>query len=350
MSHVLPDRDQRHLLQFYWMSQIDYKHRLWWAGSIIAVAMLFQLLWPTEPVASSLIITLPMLLFATVMLMVKGYDLKPRHGARYGQWENTTRQHLREARNLQDRIASWDMAFVDITSPLGVFSLVIIGGLVLLVSAGLASSYTTEQWAPVFALDAAVLLLPHWITGTKRGWRPVSLSQEIDAVETALRVVERQDSPKCEVQPMFKLSGKGDMKTPIGARAFVRFPEGHDDLLGLQFQVSINDVQGTKYPYLYAVIVARKSFGLLDHTFERCRKRLDPPRRKQQGLLSWLGGEDNSRRLTVEQAREDDVDVIIIRQHTTKESGYHTDSSAIVRIATSAWQVASELATTGDLA
>ena len=41
--------------------------------------------------------------------------------------------------------------------------------------------------------------------------------------------------------------------------------------------------------------------------------------------------------LTVEPSSESDVEVIVIRQKTTKTSGYHTDGLAVRRIAQTAW-------------
>ncbi|QDU58796.1 hypothetical protein [Aeoliella mucimassa] len=345
MSRVLPDRDQRHLLQFYLMSQINYNQRLLWAAGIIAAGLLMQMCWPADSLESVLVITLPMLLFGTLMLLVRGYDLKPRYNVRFGTWEKTTREQFTTARLLQSNVSSWDQAFVDITSPLGAFGLAITGGAVLLAVAAVAADRSTSMWAPVIGLDAAVLLLPHWFVGTKRGWRPVSLNQEIQALETALRAIEPYEDPPCQIQPMFQLAGKGETKTPIGARVFIRFPDGPEDLLGVQLQVAINDVQGTKYPYLYAVIVAKKSFGLLGQPLRECQVRMNPKKKRQTGLLDWLSGGTPVGRMTVEGKSEDDVDVIVIRQHTTKKSGYHTSDATVARIAASAWRIASEMAT-----
>jgi hypothetical protein len=41
--------------------------------------------------------------------------------------------------------------------------------------------------------------------------------------------------------------------------------------------------------------------------------------------------------LTVESNRDAEVEVIVIRQPTTKTSGYHTDAAAIRRITNAAW-------------
>jgi hypothetical protein len=127
--------------------------------------------------------------------------------------------------------------------------------------------------------------------------------------------VDAIPSDGCRIQPTFRMQGEEGSRIPTDARVFLRFPDGPDDFLGLQFQVSINDVQGTKYPYLYAVLVAKESFGLLAHV---------------------PTVEDLADGLTVETTREDDVDVIVIRQHTTKKSGYHTNRGAVARIARAA--------------
>ncbi|MFV1965019.1 MAG: hypothetical protein ACC628_06320 [Pirellulaceae bacterium] len=47
--------------------------------------------------------------------------------------------------------------------------------------------------------------------------------------------------------------------------------------------------------------------------------------------------------LTVEGTPENDVGVIVIRQHTTKTSGYHTKPKAIARIARAAWRSVAEI-------
>ena len=142
---------------------------------------------------------------------------------------------------------------------------------------------------------------------------------------------------------MFEVAGRDESRTPIGARVFVRFPDGPEDFLGLQYQVAINEVQGSNYPYLYAVIVAQKSFRLLDEPLAEYRRRLTPAN-EPGGLLGFLGLTSTKDRLTIEEGREDEVDVIIIRQHTTKQSGYHTTPAAITNLARTAWEMASQQA------
>ena len=153
---------------------------------------------------------------------------------------------------------------------------------------------------------------------------PLALSQQVRALEVALAEIDSYDEPPCQVQPMFLTSGKEGDRVPLAARVFVRLPDARKDFLGVQFQVALNDVQGTKFPYLYAVIIARHSFGL-----DSKKVRLN----KERGRT----------KLTVERNRESDVDVIVIRQHTTKKSGYHTKDAAIRDIVRTAWHAVSDM-------
>ena len=128
---------------------------------------------------------------------------------------------------------------------------------------------------------------------------------------------------------------------PINARVFIRFPDGPSDFLGVQFQVALNNVQGTNYPYLYAVIVAKKEFELLEQYLVTVRTRIQrkADEQKKSGLLAMFQYEEKGK-LTIESSRESDVEVIVIRQHTTKQSGYHSKPEAIQHIARAAWHSA----------
>ncbi|MAT72745.1 MAG: hypothetical protein CMJ58_24970 [Planctomycetaceae bacterium] len=342
MIGVLPDRERRHLLQFYFAPKIGYVTRLIWAGGLIAIGLAIQLVWTPDHLAPLLLVTLPLLIAGNGLLLVQGYNLKPTYNLARGKWEKTTRDRFQEVRTLQSEIDRWDNTFADITCAPGIVLLVVGVVIVAVAAAAMIDTDRGELWAPLFAVDAAVLLLPHWVTGTRRGWRPVSLRQQIDALDTVLAVIDRHEHPPCQIQPMFQVAGKQDAKTPTNARVFVRFPDGPEDFLGVQFQVAINDVQGTKYPYLYAVLVAQKSFKLRQGPLEDVRRRAKKIT-KPTGLLQFLGITKESGQLTIESKSEKDVDVIVIRQHTTKQTGYHTDPAAIRVIAEMAWSAASEI-------
>lgn len=321
-TSVLPDRERRHLLQFYAVPRLSYGVRLGIAIIAIAAGLALQIF--GEPTSiPRLIVGAIALLAGNVFLLVRGYNLQPTYGIQGGKWEKTTRDRFQAIRDLEKKVSRWDQTFADITCLAGSACLVILIAAIVALYMLLAAKVGTSYWPQVLAVDAAVLILPHWVTGTRRGWRPVGLRQQIDTLETAMREIERYPNPSCQIQPMLEVAGSGDTHTPIGARVFVRFPDGPEDFLGLQFQVALNEVQGTKYPYLYAVLVAKKSFDLL-------AKHFDAIRRGAHELL------------TIESSTEEDAEVIIIRQWTSGGSGYHTKAKDVRRIVQAAWDASSK--------
>ena len=315
---VLPDRERRHLIQFYLLPKMGYLTRLGLAGGLILVGLALQLLWQGQESIMMFIVTLPFVFAGNLFLLARGYNLAVEKVSVYGEWQKTTRDRFQKVRVLETKVKKWDETAIDGTCIRGVFFFFVIAIGVVAIGSLLAAIMVEPYWAIVFVADAAVILMPHWFTGVRRGWKPVALRQEVDAVETALEAIEDFEEPPCQIQPMFEMGGE-EKKVPVGARAFVRFPDGPENFLGVQFQVSLNDVQGTKYPYLYAVLVAKNTFGLFkDHLAEIKTRAL----REQ---------------LTVETATEEEVEVVVIRQKTTKNSGYHTKDRAIRRIAQFAW-------------
>jgi hypothetical protein len=97
----------------------------------------------------------------------------------------------------------------------------------------------------------------------------------------------------------------------------VRFKDAPKAFLGVQGQISINSVKGRPYPYFYVVVIARPEFGLFkkfpNAPIERC---------------------------VVERKKTSEVDVMVIRQKTTKTSGYHTDERTQEYILTKALKIA----------
>jgi hypothetical protein len=322
--HVLPDRERRHLLQFYVAPRLDYPIRMGAAGALIAAGFLCQLFLLPGNLVLVLLVSLPLLFVGNCLLLVRGYDTEPKDLGSKTEWVKTTRDRFLAVRELEKEARRWDETFVDVTCYTGFFSLLLIALATVVVFFVLEGDSATALWAPVFAANVAVLLLPHWFSGTRRGWRPVELRQHVDALDPVLKVVDSYKEPPCQVQCMFEMKGKDKEKTPVGARVFVRFPEGPEDFLGVQFQVSLNNVQGTKYPYLYAVLVAKKGFGLTEGAVKKIRR---------------AAGDT----LRVEKSEEDEVEVVVIRQKTTKNSGYHTKPGKIREIAQTAWECSSRL-------
>lgn len=311
----LPDRERRHRLQFLFLNAMEYRRRLAASAALCLTGLGLQILWTAAPIVVAFL-TVPLLLAGTLLLAVRGFDLEPDGSSATGSWERTTRERFAGARSHQRAVERWDSTFADITCPGGAALFFLTGGIVFVLYLFLAAT-ADPRWGFYFAFDAVALLAPHWVTGTRRGWRPVGLARQIEALEVALAALEDRDRPATQVQPMFEMAGEGDRRTPVQARVFIRFPDAPEEFLGLQFQVSLNNVQGTYYPYLYAVVIARPSFGLLGQALD---------------VIAV-----NCPGLTVEASPSEDAQAVVIRQPTTPTSGYHTAPPAIRAIALAAW-------------
>jgi len=259
-----------------------------------------------------------LLLAGNSLLLLRGYDLRPARSLRGTSWDRTTLERFREVIDLERRVSRWDETLVDISCLKGFIALLLLGIAPVAIVVYLVWTLPRgRDLAVVVAVDAAVLILPHWLTGIRRKWRPVALSERVQALLSALDALEDRLPEGCRIQPTFRMQGEAGERVPTDARVFLRFPDAPEEFLGVQLQVAVNEVQGTKYPYLYAVIVAEESFGLLDRVAE---------------VEAIAAG------LTVETSREDDAHVIVIRQPTTKKTGYHTNRRAVARIVASALQ------------
>jgi len=246
----------------------------------------------------------PFILAGNVLVMVKGYDnrvdfsrLDPT-----AQWETVERGKLKKIRDLDKAIGKWDRGLLDITNWRGflvLLALLIALILLLILATGVIR---------LLVLNATILLLPQWFTGTTRVLRLPKLLVKVEMMDDLLSSVAPAISD-WELQVLMLLRGK-DRKVPDDIKFRLTFPGQDERFLGLYGQVVTNDVQGSSYPYFYTVIVAKKGFGL-------------------DGVMKGMPPVDG---LTVETGGEGEVEFIVVRQHTTKTSGYHTDLPAAVNV------------------
>ena len=332
-TKLLPDRERRHLLQFYFVPKLGYLTRWVIGGGLIAAGLAIQALSPGAESLRVIAVGGVIMLLGNLLLLARGYDTTPADLDETGEWEKTTRDRFFATRDMERKMHAAGMRPLrTITCFTG-----------FLLSPDTRSAWaairvhfharepigSTSAWAPVFAMDAIVLILPHWYTGTRRGWRPIALRQQIDALEPVLEVLDGYKEPPCQSPMSIRDERQGDQRTPTAARVFVRFPEGPQDFLGVQFQVTLNDVQGSKYPYLYAIVVAKKKLNLEKGPLKKFRKKIKSP-------------------LMVESGEESDVNVLVIRQETTADSGYHTKPAVIRQLADSTWRCVTEFLLEGS--
>ena len=106
-----------------------------------------------------------------------------------------------------------------------------------------------------------------------------------------------------EFRPALKLArGKENKAVPVDARFTIAFPDSPEGFYGLQAQININVVQGSSFPYFYCVLAAKPGFGMFRYK-EKIR----------------LGD-----KIICEYQKDTGAEVLVIRQRTTKKSGYQT--------------------------
>jgi hypothetical protein len=287
---ILPEKQDRGVVVFLVWPSLTYGTRMAGSFVLIAAGMVIQFF------ARDFFPGVVLVVVGNLLLLVKGYDNRIDFGAfdPEAHWERVEREKLSELKALDAKIKRWDRTILEVSNPLGliVFILVVAGlGALIVMGTGVGR---------ILAIDAAVLLVPHWLTGIRRALRTPALLVRIEAIESVLeRAARRLEDHRVTV--LMLLTGS-EARLPEDVKFKVDVERQHPDFLGLYGQVVLNDVQGTSYPYFYVVLVAKDGFGLRE-AFNRFQPDSD---------------------ITKEFKREDQVEVMVIRQYTTDKSGYHT--------------------------
>ncbi len=290
--------------------------------SCIVAGLMIQLFYSFWP---GLII----LAFATAISLVRGYALKIEAKSDSEKWDQVTPDEYKKVKAKQKELARWDLDAFDITNPLGGTIFVVLGIaaflilLVLLKQPGNAGLY--------WALDCLVLLAPHWVTGVKAYLKKDRLIIKIKLLEKVMEELARPSD--IHVLPMLatQATKEGGRRFPTDARLMLRMIGAPAEFLGVQVQISINSVQGTDYPYLYCVLLARSEVGLFAGWRDIVKKMPD----FQESILPC------------EPSNEQGVDIMVIRQKTTRTSGYHTKPDQAIFIVNFAVEVARQFCNIG---
>ncbi len=332
-----PEREGKYEVRFL-IGGLDYRVRLAVIAACLVLGLMLQVL---ISVWAGWVLVLAGALLGTS----RGIENRPRlRGKR--RWEQVTLDEFQGVLDTAERSRRWARSIFNLASWPGLLSLLAAVYVVLLVAAWLGDMGRFEPLGPlrVFAdfaegranpaqkmwlLDAAALSVPIWLSGLRTTWKPQELVLKVKCLQEAEQCIRGLSPsgltviPQMEVSVARQASSKKkrglakpeqDRQLPRDARLQVRFDETPEEFLGLQLQLSINRGQRTAYPYLYCVLLAREGFGL----------------RQRLGNVSRVGDE------VVEYSIEDDVEVVVYRQYTTRQKGYHTNYRARLRIVSGA--------------
>jgi hypothetical protein len=297
--------EERGIVVFHFRPFMAYGKRLAVSMALIAAGLVIQA-WTGSFLSGALL-----LLAGSVLLCVQGYHNRVESGrfSPDSDWENVDMQRLHELQELDRKILRWNRSAMDVTNTLGVITLIVLAA----PTAYAIFHYLEYGFAPyapgirILLFNALVLLGPHWITGTRRILRLPKMMVKVEALE-ALLASARREIDEDQVTVMMLL--RGAAKIPEDVKLRVRIPDAPEEFLGMYVQMVTNDVKGTSYPYAYVVLVAKEGYGL-----EEATRDIALPK----GVIK-------------ESKVENDVEVLVIRQHTTKTSGYHTKPAVAAKI------------------
>lgn len=284
------------------------KNRFLTAGALFAAGLL---LWGLAPGMLS-VAGLPLMLAGHLPLWVRRQTTAPGGAtpAHEDVWAPVEDDWLSRVEELEQRGEKWDTTPWDLSNALGCLTL--LGLLAALI--GLALVATTLVGPDVLftvGVAAIVLLVPQWLNGMRTTWNPSELRKKGQALAVARAEAESSAGKDFDCIPLLALREGPRGRYPVDARLMLR--PAQDDasgFLGVQVQVAMNNVRGTDYPYLYAVILGKGDFRLPEG-----------PRRQR----SAKGEVD----LVCEPGKGEGVRYVVVRQHADTSGGWHTEPDHI---------------------
>jgi hypothetical protein len=308
----LPDAQRRGEIHFLFAKRMPYHSRLILILALLTGGLLVQLMiefWGG----------LFLLVAATALSLIKGYSARPKLSGPE-EWNQVTPDEYQKVQLKQKQLKKWDQDCFDITNPLGFFCAMLCAGVGLFTWVGLMGA-GQERLAGFWAWDTFVLFAPHWVTGVRSYLKKDQLIIKIKLLEQMMRFLSSPSD--VQVLPMLATQETNDGKrVPTDARLMLRFVPTPTECLGLQVQISINNVEGRDYPYLYGVLIG-KSHKFFDKAGPFIK---DPPRN-----------------ITLELKAAQEVVVLVIRQKTTQTSGFFTNQKAAEYVLKSAVDISRKI-------
>lgn len=274
------------------LDRIDPRLRAVVSAVLIFTGFVFQLS------SKNILAGIPFIILCVLLNMIKSISIK-KIAAEKLVWKEVTEQKIGDVMEHCRRIKKFR------SGNLGCFVGLIIG----LVFFGIFLFPIIEDMSLPFPLvatgaNAFILFAGLILGGRKSAWMPRALDTKIQIVRGIMESPLIKDDPDLSAIPYLEIGQAKQGTFPNDARVLIKLRDAPDEFIGLQGQISINTVKSRDYPYFYVVLLARPGFQLFE---------------KFKSLKVVLNN------ITVEKKKTSEVDVIVLRQSTTKTSGYHTD-------------------------
>lgn len=316
MAHIFLNSSDQGIVEFKLWKSLMYKVRLLISIGFILAGLIIQYL------SYNILPGAVIIFLGNILLLPSGFTNRVKLGRfdPHSDWEKAEKRKLDELLTLDRKIRKWDLSTIDASNGLGGFLFVIL--LVVIGYLGWNAFFESEnKTMQIITVDAAIMLLPYWVTGLRSIFTVPNLIKKIKLIDTLVSKVEPQLQTH-EVEYFLMLKGE-KTQIPEDVKFKVNIANHHKDFLGFYGQITFNNVQGTAYPYFYVVLVARKDFGL------------------QQVFQSY----HHSGKLVTEFKKKEDVEVLVIRKNTKVGSrGYHTGNKEVQYIFLEGFKLAEKAA------
>lgn len=246
------------------------------------------------------------LLCASLLLMFKGIDKRifQYKVSETNDWVKTERENIQEMMRIVKELRSWDRNIFEISNAYG--CLVFIAVCAVLLAMVLA------QVSEVVVLDVLALFLPFFLSGMlKTDSKPGIMIKIENLIVAATLLREKYSGYEYSYYTLLTPVKNKTKPAPSDIKIKITPPGPSEKFLGIYGQCSLNNVSGVFYPYIYYVIVFKKGFGI------------------KEKVKSILGNNNN---ITRELTTTADAEVLIIRQTTSRTSGYHTKPKDIINL------------------
>lgn len=297
-----PSPEDQDTIKFYLFKKLSYTSRmLLYLGCIIFGLLLQIIMVSVFPGAIILI-------FASLLILVKGLSAMPTPASKRteGSWVKTNMEKVHQIKQVKQSINKWDKDALDISNGLGCVTFILVFIVIFFIYAGINAAINGTV-AGIFIVDSIILIASIWFNGMRTKGQQQMLYIKTDMVVELEKHFEKIKKPGENYVPsMILTKDKDEKEFPTDCRFNIIFDNVSADFYGILAQININDVSGTNYPYFYCVITAKNGYGLGKYT-----NRLVVPKG-----------------ITVEFSKDEGAEVIVIRQITTKNSGYHTNTNA----------------------
>jgi hypothetical protein len=310
-----PPPERRDSVRFHFAKNLPYNTRINLALVLLVAGFALQIYFMKAFYGA------PLLFVGICLVLVKGYDSRMRIKGftQDPKWKTVSIEKIQEIEQLRKKNIKWDRDALDISSWVGVLSLILIGSVALAGASILGHLAKDTRVTTILAIDIAILMIPLWFSGMRLIMKQPNLAIKVRMILWLHKLFQDLKRKDEEFRPALMLSrGKKDKTIPADARFSIALPDSPEGFYGLQAQINLNVVQGTSYPYFYCVLAAKPGFGL-----SKFKKKIQL-----------------AKRVICEYQEDKQAEVLVIRQFTTRKSGYHTKERQCVGILTSALEAA----------